>query len=329
VTQRPTPSLVSVAIPTYNRAGDLERAVASVVAQSHRELEIVISDNASTDATPTVCARLAAADPRLRVVRQPVNRGPVANFNAVLEQLRGEHVMLLADDDAFEHDLVERCLATFATEPRASIVHGRTCFVDGASEMLGTDFDVDSADPGRRVLDYLARVHDNGAFYGLMRADAMRAALPMPNMLGADWAWVARLAFQGTIHAQPATQLRRSYGGASTDFVRIARILGLPPRVARRPTANIVAGIHRDIASGSPVYGGLPRAARHRLALRAALELVRTHPSNLVIEELAPVLGRPGAQRAIAPVRDGLRRLRGPQPRPGRIVQRDRDAPPG
>lgn len=328
MTPRTSSSLVSVAIPTYNRAGDLERAVASVLAQTHHELELVISDNASSDATPEVCARLAAADERVLVVRQAVNRGPVANFNSVLEQLRGRHVMLLADDDALAPEFVERCLATFATEPRASIVHGRTCFVDGASEILGTDFAVDAADGGRRVLDYLARVHDNGAFYGLMRADAMRAALPMPNMLGADWAWVARLAFQGTIRVRPDTCLRRSYGGASTDFVRIAQILGLAPRVARRPTANIIAGIHRDILA-APVYGAMAAGARRRLALRAALALARTHPSNLMLEELQPLLRRAWAQRALAPVRAGLRRVRPPQPRPGRIVQRDRDAPPG
>lgn len=328
MTQGPASALVSIAIPTYNRADDLPGAVASAVEQSHRNLEIVISDNASADATPEVCARLAASDERVRVVRQPRNHGPIANFNAVLAQLRGEYVMLLADDDALAPHFVERCLATFASEPEASIVHGRTCFVDESSEMLGTDFDVDAADPGRRVLDYLARVHDNGVFYGLMRGDAMRAALPMPNMLGADWAWVSRLAFQGPIRLQPETQLRRSYGGASTDFERIAQILGLPPGVARHPTASIIAGIHRDIRLGSPVYAVRGSAGRRRLAAAAALTIARTHPSNILVEELQPVMNRPGVRRALTPVRWLWSRVR-PAPPPGRIVQRDRDAPSG
>jgi len=70
---------VSIGIPTYNRAAGLERAVASVLGQTHRELELVISDNASTDNTPELCARLSASDARVRFLRQPFNRGPTAN----------------------------------------------------------------------------------------------------------------------------------------------------------------------------------------------------------------------------------------------------------
>jgi len=316
-------SLVSIGIPTYNRAAGLQRAAASVLGQTHRELELVISDNASTDATPELCAQLAAGDVRVRVVRQPFNRGPTANFNAVLEQLRGEHVMLLADDDTLDRSFVERCRASLVAEPQLSIVHGRTCFVDGEDTEYGTDFDVTAADPGERVLHYLSRVHDNGAFYGLMRADAMRAALPVPNMLGADWAWMSRLLFQGPLRVRPDTELRRSYGGASTSFERIAEILALPAGVARRPTAGIVANLHRDIRAGSPVYDRLAATQRRRLALLAALAITRARPLNFVVDELQPLLARPRVARALAPVRRIASTI-GPGPRQGQIVQRDR-----
>lgn len=318
-------SLVSIGIPTYNHVAGLERAVASVLAQTHRELELVISDNASTDTTPELCARVAAGDARVRIMRQPHNRGPTENFNAVLAELRGEHTMLLADDDTLEPEFVERCRVTFVAEPDLSIVHGRTCFADATSEMLGTDFDVTADDPGRRVLDYLGRVHDNGAFYGLVRGDAMRAALPVPNMLGADWAWVSRLAFQGAIRVQHDTQLRRSYGGVSRSVERIAQILGLPPGAARRPTATIVANIHNDIRQGSAVYGALSPARRRRLAAGAALAVARSHPSNFIFEELRPLLSRPLVARALGPLREGLDKVRA-EPRPGKVVQRDGDA---
>jgi len=315
-------SLVSIGIPTYNRAAGLERAVASVLGQTHRELELVISDNASTDNTPELCAQLAANDARVRFLRQPFNRGPTANFNAVLAQLQGEHVMLLADDDTLDRSFVERCRETLVAEPRLSIVHGRTCFVDDADETYGTDFDVTAGDPGRRILRYLSRVHDNGAFYGLMRGDAMRAALPLPNMLGADWVWMSRLLFQGSLRVRVDTKLRRSYGGASTSFERITELLGLPASVARRPTASIVANIHHDIGEGSTVYARLAAPQRRRLALLAALSIVRTRPSNLVVDELQALLARPLVARALAPARRISRRLR-PE-RPGQIVQRDR-----
>ena len=192
--------------------------------------------------------------------------------------------------------------------------------------MLGTDFEVAAADRGKRVVDYLARVHDNGAFYGLLRGDAVRAALPMPNMLGADWAWVARLAFQGPIRVQPDTQLRRSYGGASTDVERIAEIMRLPPSVARHPMAITIAGVHRDILPGR--RSTTPHAARPSPARAARGVDDRPHaPVEHLIEELQPVLRRPAVRRALVPVRGALGRLPS-RPRPGRIVQRDRDAPP-
>ena len=319
---RPVSALVSIGIPTYNRADRLERAVASVLGQTHRDLELVISDNASTDSTPELCAQLAAGDERVRFLRQPRNCGPTANFNAVLAQLRGEHVMLLADDDTLAPTFVGRCRASLVAEPELSIVHGRTCFVGDTDEAYGTDFDVTEADAGRRVLRYLSRVHDNGAFYGLMRGDAMRAALPVPNMLGADWAWISRLLFQGPLRVRLDTELRRSYGGVSTSFERTAELLGLPASVARRPTASIVANIHHDIGEGSTVYARLAAPQRRRLALLAALSIVRTRPSNLVVDELQPLLARPLVARALAPARRISRRLR-PE-RPGQIVQRDR-----
>jgi len=231
--------------------------------------------------------------------------------------------MLLADDDTLDRTFVERCREALVAEPGLSIVHGRTCFVDGADEAYGTVFDVTAGDAGRRILHYLSRVHDNGAFYGLMRGDAMRAALPMPNMLGADWVWISRLLFQGPLRVRLDAELRRSYGGSSRSFEQIAEILALPPGAARRPTAGIVANVRHDIRAGSAVYAGLAPARRRRLALLAALSIARTRPCNFIVDELQPVLARPLVARALAPVGQISKSMRS-QSRPGKIVQRDR-----
>ena len=100
------PPAVSIAIPTYNRVATLERAVRSALGQTHPGLEVVVSDNASTDGTNELLARLAAEDARLRTVRQEANHGMVANLNAALALARGEHVMLLSDDDWLAPDCV-------------------------------------------------------------------------------------------------------------------------------------------------------------------------------------------------------------------------------
>jgi len=306
---------VSIGIPTYNRARQLDLAIASVLGQTHAELEIVVSDNGSADATPDACARAAASDSRVRTIRHASNVGPIRNFNSLLAELRGEYVMLLADDDALEPTFVERCLDSFAQRPDFAVVHGRTRYVSESFEAFGRDFDVTEPEPGRRVCRYLSQVYDNGAFYGLLRADAMRAALPIPNSLGGDWVWGARLVFQGGLCVRDDTMLTRSYGGASTSFEHIAEVSGLSPREATHPIARIIVGVYRDIASGSAVYAALGGRGRRLLAARAAAGLLRANCGELAWDELQPLLARPVISRAFAPLRDSYRRVRPYRPR--------------
>ncbi|MBA2665904.1 MAG: glycosyltransferase [Trueperaceae bacterium] len=102
--------LVTVGVSTYNRAdGYLREALASALAQTYEPLEIVISDNASTDATGDVVAEMA--DERVRYVRLEKNVGANGNFNSCLQLAKGEYFLLLHDDDRIDADMVERCMA--------------------------------------------------------------------------------------------------------------------------------------------------------------------------------------------------------------------------
>ena len=91
--------LVSVGLPVYNGERYLREAVDSVLGQTYVNLELVISDNASTDATEAICREYAARDPRVRYHRAERNRGAVWNFNRAFELARGEFFMWQAFDD--------------------------------------------------------------------------------------------------------------------------------------------------------------------------------------------------------------------------------------
>jgi glycosyltransferase involved in cell wall biosynthesis len=88
---------VTVAIPTYNRAAMLGETVRSVLAQDDVPLEVFVVDNASTDETAVTIA--AIGDPRLHLVRQPFNKGPLANMNDCLRVGTAPYVTVLHDDD--------------------------------------------------------------------------------------------------------------------------------------------------------------------------------------------------------------------------------------
>lgn len=91
--------LVSVYVPTRNRASALPRAVNSALQQDYPHLEILVVDDASSDGTPEVSRRLAAMDPRVRVFRHEFPLGASAARNRAIREARGEFVTGLDDDD--------------------------------------------------------------------------------------------------------------------------------------------------------------------------------------------------------------------------------------
>lgn len=100
--------MISVCIPTYNRALDLARAIASAQAQTVRELEILVVDNHSTDGTEALVRDAARADSRIRYVRHAKNIGMAQNFSACIAEARGELVKFLCDDDLLDPGCVAK-----------------------------------------------------------------------------------------------------------------------------------------------------------------------------------------------------------------------------
>ena len=103
--------LVSIGIPTYNRRDLACRAVRSVLDQSYGNLEIIVSDNASTDGTADAVE--AIADSRIKLLKQPSNIGMIGNFNACLIAASGEYFLMLSDDDLLERDALLNLSAPF------------------------------------------------------------------------------------------------------------------------------------------------------------------------------------------------------------------------
>ena len=264
-------TLVSVGIPTFNRSAKLARAAESVLRQTHTDIELVISDNASSDATEAVCAELCERDPRVRYLRAPVNRGPTANFNVLYAAVTGEFAMMLSDDDWLEPNYVERCLEALRAERSHSLVCGRARYFDGERPArLGTLITLESPAPSARVLDYLRGVDENGLFYGLARRETLRAAAPLRNVLGNDWLVVAGMLMAGTAVTIESTAINRERGGTSADFRKLAGTLDLPRIQARAPHVVIAWQVLSEILWRAPAFRALGDGERVLLAVRAA-----------------------------------------------------------
>lgn len=107
-----SPPAFSVVIPTYNRPQLLSRAVASVLAQTLGDFELLVVDDASAQDVSGVLA--AFGDPRIRLVRRPENGGPAASVNTGIRLARSELISLLGDDDEYLPGFLEATRAALA-----------------------------------------------------------------------------------------------------------------------------------------------------------------------------------------------------------------------
>jgi glycosyltransferase involved in cell wall biosynthesis len=107
---------VSIGMPVYNGAKYIRKALDSLLTQTFDDFEIIISDNASTDSTESICQEYLQRDSRIRYIRQPENMGGAWNFRFVFEEARGTYFMWAAADDMWSPDWVERLLDNFSED---------------------------------------------------------------------------------------------------------------------------------------------------------------------------------------------------------------------
>jgi len=124
---------VSICVPAHNHGAFIGEAIESALAQSFGDVEIVVSDNRSSDDTREVVERLRQRDPRLRYEPAPEHLPMQANFNRCLELARGEYVKFLSADDLLEAGCVERLLGMLQSDPEVKLAAcARRTFGDSA-----------------------------------------------------------------------------------------------------------------------------------------------------------------------------------------------------
>ena len=127
-----TTPLVSIGIPTYNRAHSyLRYALRGAVNQTYKNIEIIVSDNCSPDNTESVVKSFN--DPRIRYYRQKNNIGPLDNRNFCLEQSQGQYFLLLFDDDVIDDDFISTCMdaVKWGSEPGVILTGAREIDLKG------------------------------------------------------------------------------------------------------------------------------------------------------------------------------------------------------
>lgn len=125
--------LISVIIPTYNRAKLLERSIGSVLKQTFHDFELIIVDDASTDETEAVVSKYMQEDSRIKYLKQQINAGGSIARNAGIEMAKGQYIAFQDSDDEWLPNKLQLQIEAFNMNPQADIVYTGIYFCEEGS----------------------------------------------------------------------------------------------------------------------------------------------------------------------------------------------------
>ncbi len=219
--------LVSIGIPTHNRAQRLEKCLSRIIHQTYQNIEIIISDNCSPDpAVQQIGERFQRADSRISYIRQAENIMIEPNFNYVLSKANGKYFIWAADDDYYENDYIEKCVQFL--EENEAYVHacGIPKYYIGDKyifEEKPVSFENDGGI--RRLLKYLQDVNKNGVFYGVFRKE-IREKVKLKAIVAGDVCFMAQMAQSGKVKMMDTTSYHKSAEGGAANRAGIISLYG-------------------------------------------------------------------------------------------------------
>ncbi|MGW5363358.1 glycosyltransferase family 2 protein [Actinopolymorpha pittospori] len=210
------PPRVSIGVPVYNGERYLAETLRSLTALSGPAIEIVISDNGSTDTTEEICRSAAAVDERIQYHRSAVNRGAAWNYNRVLALARAPLFKWAAADDLCETDFVARCVDVLdAGGPATVLAYPQTTLIDETSAVVGTlddaDLDLRARRPSDRLGQLLRHRVEWHPVFGVIRTEVLRRTPGIGAYPSADISLLAELSLYGQFHQVPERLFLRRY----------------------------------------------------------------------------------------------------------------------
>jgi glycosyltransferase involved in cell wall biosynthesis len=227
---------LSIGMPVYNAEEFLPQALDALLAQTFRNFEIIICDNASTDRTPQSCREYVCRDNRIRYFRNDTNLGAIANYNRTFELSAAPLFKWAAHDDLHLSHYLESCVRLLDNDPAVVLAHTGTAFIgeDGQAFPFESDTETyvdpktgvrqrpdsptigDSPIAVERFWHVLARARWGSHMFGVMRREALQRTHLLPNFAGSDRAMLAELALLGRFRAVPERLfLKRFHAGVS------------------------------------------------------------------------------------------------------------------
>jgi glycosyltransferase involved in cell wall biosynthesis len=269
-------------MPTWNAATFVRQTLESLSAQTYGNLEILVSDDASTDGTADLCEEFAAYDSRFRIMRQQQRHGWLKNTNLLLREVTSDYCFFAYHDDLVQSSYVARLVEALEANPGAILAFTDIYWKDQVETYTQLDGVVDPFVRAKRIIRKKGQWWIPGS--GLFRSDAASQVKGMRRHLAgeykADWPWLLQLALLGDFVRVPEPLFRKiwreeslssKWNSAPSPWKSTGALLSCAQEVHRSglPTAT-KARLYAELAEFS--FGELP----HRRWCEALKRLVST-----------------------------------------------------
>lgn len=261
--------LVSIVLPTYNGSRYLAESLDSCLAQTAKDWELIIVDDGSTDSTSEIIARYVAMDPRIRSIRNPVNRRTPGSLNTGFGASAGQLLTWTSDDNRFRPNAIEELSRCLQAHPDVGFVYSTMTLIDSEGKEKG----VVPAQPPERLL--VSNVV-NASFMYRRQVYEVVGGYAADMFLVEDYDYWLRVCakfkmmaldknlYEYRVHAQALTAKRR--GDAAIAHERVVE-KHLPAMTWASP--QLMAEAYWSLSRRADVRGDQDACARYR---RRALE---------------------------------------------------------
>lgn len=248
-------AMVSIGMPIYNGEKYLRQALSSLVSQTYTNIELIISDNASTDNTEKICREFADKDSRIQYIRQKGNIGMVNNFPFVFNQARGKYFMWAAHDDWWAPSFIYTLKTVLDEHPEYGVAMSSIERVQEngthLDEILFTnENDLTRLNRYAVLIKLFTKKFPIFFSYGLFRTDFLTKYLkrPLTRSTGSDKIFIAEISLATRLYSIPEilhkrTEIYKEFKGTiglnekwASDYVKemLRRLLSSPIIPLRR-----------------------------------------------------------------------------------------------
>jgi glycosyltransferase involved in cell wall biosynthesis len=192
--------LISIGLPVFNGETYLSETIDSILEQTFKDFEIIISDNASTDRTAEICNEYALKDRRIRYYRNNKNLGAAANYNLVFYLSKAKYFKWHAYDDLCAPESLEHCVKILETLTDVVLCYPKTILIDENGKRIckyEDKLDLRQERPHDRLANLLWNLNLSNPIFGLIRSDTLRKTRLNGPYVGSDYILLMELCLLG------------------------------------------------------------------------------------------------------------------------------------